>query len=178
MTTGMKMTLLLCGLCVMGVASAQDEASTALADCQAHQQRLEELESSYTPPPPASGWVSPGMQAQQFGENDLQHERALVDRACNYAKALRVKEPAATKTRAIDRPAAFRSDELRAPPPMQRAPQPATPAPQPMTQQRITPQENTPPPRRVMRRDPPPAQPSVGGTRARHDDSSQPSPQR
>jgi hypothetical protein len=166
-----RLAIVLCVLCVARAACAQDEAAAAVADCQAHQQRLEELESSYTPPPEASGWVSPGMQAQQFGENDLEHERVLTDRACNYAKALRAKPAAAPAARNAQRPAPFRADERRvAPPAAEPAPQVVAPPPMP-----------PPPPRQVIRRPPPPPpQPSVGGTKARHSQEetpAQPAPQ-
>ena len=150
-----------------------DEAASALADCKVHQQRLQDLEDSYVPPPEPNTeatFYTPG----QFGENELQHQRAITERSCNYAKALRAAPPRQGPKAAVTERAPFRSDE---PPPASKPPvfdehPPVTPAPPP------------PPPRplhrEVMRRPPPPPPPpqaNVGGTKARHaPDESQPQP--
>src|SRR5581483_6137559 len=70
-----------------------DEAASALADCQAHQQRLEDLESNAMAPAQAAG-SGTGWQPQRFGEDEIAHQRALTDDACAYARELRRKSGA------------------------------------------------------------------------------------
>src|SRR5581483_4838736 len=140
-----------------------DEAASALADCQAHQQRLEDLESNAMAPAQAAG-SGTGWQPQRFGEDEIAHQRALTDDACAYARELRRKSGAPKMSANPTPPPSiqpFRSDE---PPPSSQPPvfdeHPRLPAAQPPSP--------SPPPRKMVRRPPPAPQPSVGGTKARH----------
>jgi hypothetical protein len=177
MKTKIGLALALCAIAATPLARAQSDAAAALADCRAHQERLQELEDNYvTPDPPSYG----SSQAQQFGTGERERERMLTEETCAYAQGLMQSSgpprsapkapppaPRAPQFRS-DEPATampFRSDEVPG------APQSAAPPPE------TAPPPPPPPPRRVMRRPPPPpAPPSVGGTRARHPESEEPAP--